>query len=822
MSDYQSPSNSSSEDFVSKILTANNLERSGQIEEAIAVYQEIIAIDTEGTYKAVAQKALENLINVSVSDKAKTEISEVPTAKLPLHQELLQKFYNLPIRKKQFATVFITQLISALSIVSVGALLIINTGKNQLVEQAKSELEVAQSNYNIKINQMGFGFKGQASNPTLVKAAETKKSSPEVKSILINESWQRQIELATLVDTQGKIISNASRDRTGDEFNPHGLVTEALAKDEQIKTTEIISYDELVAESPRFAEILLEEYGLNAASKPSFLIRYTITPVKNVATQKLGALISGDIVKLPIVDSIVDAFQGGYSAVYLGNSEQKFSLAVSRLSGDKQQISMPNSQLIEQAAAAQGETVRGVTTIDGNAYTIAAKALMNYAGEPIAILVRGTPQSGLNALIVKSLSLQGIVLILALISSSAIAIFLGQAIVKPVEKLKQVAGNFASGDREIRAKAIAADELGELTNTFNQMADSIVSSENQQKIETEKQKKEKEKLQQEVVSLLLEIEDAQKGDLTVRAKISEGAIGSVADAFNATIRRLRDLVLQVQSVSSQVSELSQSGETSVKQFSSVTLAQADEINEALNNVAEINQSIQNVAGFAQEAAQIARQGVLQAQEGGVTMDQTVSSIENIRITVEDTANKVKQLVGSSREIAKIAKTIVKISEKTNFLAFSASVEAARAGEHGRGFKIVADEITLLADRVTEATKDIQKVVGTIQKDNASVLQAMEASTTEVVAGSELVEKTKQTLQNLANTSQKIDQYLQSISSSTTEQTSTSQEINQKMAGVANIAQKTSTEVQEVVKSLRTLVKESETLQVSVSQFKLQA
>ncbi len=366
------------------------------------------------------------------------------------------------------------------------------------------------------------------------------------------------------------------------------------------------------------------------------------------------------------------------------------------------------------------------------------------------------------------------------------------------------------------------DELADLGHNINKMAGQIEDLLFTQEAETKRQRREKELLQQGVMSLLLDVEGAQKGDLTVKAQMTDGAVGSIADAFNATMSKLRGLLQEVQTVSSEVGQLSLAGENSVRQLSEAAISQTVEINQALSSIDEINHSVETVANYAQEAAKIARDGSIQAKEGDLAMDATVNSIEKIRDTVANTSKKVKQLAESSQEIAQIVEIISGISEKTNILAFNASVEAARAGEHGEGFRIVAEEVRRLADRITEATKDIQQLVGTIQQDTTSVLQGMEISTSEVVNGSELVRMTKINLRSLADTSKQIDEYLKYISTSTTNQTNTSQKVNQKIIGIATLAKTNSTEAQNVVQSLRTLVSEAENLQLSISQFKLEA
>ena len=848
MSNNQSSSDNSpvsNINIVEKVLAANSLEQEGRIQEAIAVYQEIIELDRGGTYGNVAQQALDNLINSSaVASEFITEnpgeiAGEEPTilneaSSFSQEQsnkpQLLSFFSDLPIRRKQFTTVLATQLFSVLGVVGVGALLIINTGRNQLLQQASSELEVAKINYNTKVTQMELGFAGQANNQTFLKAAINKEPSNEAKLVLIGETWKRKIEFATLVDENTNIISNAGLDRFGQKFDPQGLVTQALKNDLQIKTTEIISYPDLVAESPRFAELILQEQPQMASEQASFLVRYTVTPVKNAGGIKIGALVSGDLVKSSIVAQTLESFKSGYSGVYQMGSDGKFQPAVSQVQtkdGIQSQV-LADISLIEQAAANK-EIVTGITKINGKTYTLAAQSISNYAGQPIAVLVRGTAQDSLNSLILNSLAIQGAVLLVVVAISAAIANYLGNEISQPIEKLQEMAQDFASGDRNIRAKVTSQDEVGRLTDTFNRMADSIVASEtelmrisDEQQLEAEQQRRDKENLQREVMNLLLEIEGVQRGDLTVKVAMTEGAVGSIADAFNSTIGKLRDLVLKVQQVSNEVNELSQNSENSVNQLSTKAGDQVEVINVTLNKISAINKSIQEVDGSTQKAARIARIARNKAQKGDKIVEQTVESIDNIRTTVAGTTKKVKQLAESSQEIAQIVEIISGISEKTNLLAFNASIEASRAGEHGEGFRIVAEEVRGLADRVTESTKDIQNLVTNIQKETSEVLQAMEEGNAQVVTGTDLVHKTKLTLNSIVSISEQIDEQLQSISSNTTEQSQSSQEVNLKMVDVADITENTSVEAKEVAQSLQALVKEAEMLQLSVSQFRVEA
>ena len=287
------------------------------------------------------------------------------------------------------------------------------------------------------------------------------------------------------------------------------------------------------------------------------------------------------------------------------------------------------------------------------------------------------------------------------------------------------------------------------------------------------------------------------------------------------ISSLRQIVIQVQTAANVVQESAFENEGSVQKFSAEAKNQAKVLAQTQTSVAEISESIQSVASRTQEAAAIARQGLVAAQDGDQTMDQTVGSIKMLRTSVAETTKKAKRLAESSQEISRIVSIISGISEKTNLLAFNASIEAARAKEHGQGFRVVADEVRRLAEKVTDSTKEIEQLINTIQQETTDVLQTMEGSTMQVVTSTQQVVKTKNTLQGLAEISQKIDFLLQSISTSTVSQAQTSTTINQTIQGVAAIAKTTSAESEAVLSSLEQLVEVAEELQSSVSRFQVE-
>ncbi|OQX26299.1 MAG: hypothetical protein BWK80_11095, partial [Desulfobacteraceae bacterium IS3] len=95
--------------------------------------------------------------------------------------------------------------------------------------------------------------------------------------------------------------------------------------------------------------------------------------------------------------------------------------------------------------------------------------------------------------------------------------------------------------------------------------------------------------------------------------------------------------------------------------------------------------------------------------------QVLQAADEGRASVNATVEGMRAIAESSDQISEIISVITEIAEQTNLLALNAAIEAARAGAHGKGFAVVADEVGKLAQRSSEAAKEITQLI----KDSAA-------------------------------------------------------------------------------------------------------
>jgi twitching motility protein PilJ len=299
-----------------------------------------------------------------------------------------------------------------------------------------------------------------------------------------------------------------------------------------------------------------------------------------------------------------------------------------------------------------------------------------------------------------------------------------------------------------------------------------------------------ERNQQAILRLLDEMGSLADGDLTVEATVTEDITGTIADSFNFAIEELRKLVATVNETALMVDAATKQTENTAAHLARAADHQAKEINAATESIVSMAGSIEEVSGNAERSSDVARHSVEVAHKGGEAVRRTIDGMNTIRETIQETSKRIKRLGESSQEIGNIVELINDIAEQTNILALNASIQASMAGEAGRGFAVVADEVQRLAERSTNATKQIEVLVRTIQSDTNEAVISMERSTTDVVGGALLAENAGAALDEIEQVSNQIASLVQNISGSAREQAGAAADVTRRTTRLKEIGDQT--------------------------------
>ncbi|WP_258001366.1 GAF domain-containing protein [Fischerella thermalis] len=335
-----------------------------------------------------------------------------------------------------------------------------------------------------------------------------------------------------------------------------------------------------------------------------------------------------------------------------------------------------------------------------------------------------------------------------------------------------------------------------------------------------REKTAKERLQQEVIVLLTAIRPALTGDLTVRAPVTDTEVGTIADAYNNTISSLRQIVTQMQSAASQVTQISQANGSAITRLATHAQEQFQALEQALERIGMMVSSTEAVKSNAYQVEAAVQQANQTVMAGDAAIDRTVDEMEDIRETVMETNQRLLRLSESSQKISRVVNLISSFTTQTQLLALNASIEATRAGEFGRGFGVVADEVRSLARQSANAATEIEELVQEIQLNTAEVSRAMEMGIQQVASGTTVVNEARHNLNAIMNATAQISELVTGITQATQEQTQQCQSLSQTMTKVAAIANKTSKDSVTISASFKELLATAQDLQSKSEQFKV--
>ncbi|PKH07059.1 methyl-accepting chemotaxis protein [Moritella sp. Urea-trap-13] len=311
------------------------------------------------------------------------------------------------------------------------------------------------------------------------------------------------------------------------------------------------------------------------------------------------------------------------------------------------------------------------------------------------------------------------------------------------------------------------------------------------------------------------------GDLRQRIDIQgHDEIAQLSLGFNSFITKIHDSMQEVsrtgealQHAATEVANKAQITLDNSHEQRDRTFLVVTAINEMGATVNEIATNASNAAGEAHSAETDTRNGQHVVSQASSLIHQLAGDVDEVSQVIDSLANNT-QAIGSILEV------ISSISAQTNLLALNAAIEAARAGEQGRGFAVVADEVRNLASRTAQSTNEIQTMIDNLQNEAKSAVAAMLKSRELTTQGTIATTDTSAALVSIGERICMISDMNTQVATATEEQSTVVNEINQNIVEINDITQSTADTAEGLAKSSHELRDLSMRLGDMVGVFKL--
>jgi methyl-accepting chemotaxis protein len=270
-------------------------------------------------------------------------------------------------------------------------------------------------------------------------------------------------------------------------------------------------------------------------------------------------------------------------------------------------------------------------------------------------------------------------------------------------------------------------------------------------------------------------------------------VGMIVTAVNTMVEKIRGTISEIKSSSREVTNASAEIATSTTDLSQRTEEQAAGLEETSASMEQISNTVRKNAENAQAATQSATATRAVADRGGEVAARAVKAMARIE--------------ESSRKISDIISVIDEIARQTNLLALNAAVEAARAGEAGRGFAVVASEVRSLAQRSSQAAKDIAQLITT--------------SGSQVQEGVGLVNQAGEALNEIVESIRKVATVVSDIATASAEQATGLDEIKKALSQMDEATQRNSALVEENAATSVVLERQAKAMDEQVAFFQVE-
>jgi methyl-accepting chemotaxis protein len=320
-------------------------------------------------------------------------------------------------------------------------------------------------------------------------------------------------------------------------------------------------------------------------------------------------------------------------------------------------------------------------------------------GQRIGILYLQCDIEGIRERLRVFMAVAAVILLCASLLTLLLSARLQRVISTPILALGEVARRVSERrDYSVRAVKRSEDEVGTLTDAFNQMLTEIEARQS-------------------------EIQQAHKSLLAQTGQILESV-----DVLSASAAQIFDFSTQMAAGAAET---------------------ATAVTQTTTTVEELRQTAQASAQKAKSVADASTKAAETSQAGMKSAEEAAEGMRRIRQQMESIADSMVRLSEQSQAIGQIIASVEDLAAQSNLLAVNAAIEAAKAGEHGRGFAVVALEIKNLAEQSRQATGQVRTILSDIQRATGAAVLATEQGTRVVEAGVKQSSEAGESILNLA-------------------------------------------------------------------------